>query len=528
MRPASLLDEDELDGQSSSCSSGTDGSTEEFEEEKVELGQDHLYFSEREAGYSCCGRHVPWCCCGCLIALLSIGAVWVTILVAQSIGRFVAERAIQQAEVSFTSIDVGPVDTSRALRPRIRGTIKLAIPSPCDALVHPMQITLRAGVATRGGGRGLLQREEGFVYLGRALVPALRVDTSRGIVPLDLQVRFEVDSADALGLAGKHFVASRQTFWIIEASFNVTAWLFGFVPFYMHGVGLNKRITLEGLAGFSQAVNPVSLEDMTYAHGEPGRLYVTARVRLHNPSYIAARIPSALRFNVAQRGQPFGEVSVGNLHFQPGPNVFPVNFTLFDNVGNDEAIRAFILGYMRAEEVQPLMVFGSALSTTDHLLRAIMDGLNLTFNFRPPQTQFIQRIEADIGLQIRAKATVFNPLPQTITLGDLNLVVKEDNLTGSQVFRIDTTKSASYSRGSDLLPNQSSTLEIALSLLDANLNDLSLVNRLIHAARMGRLVVGVVGPVGFTIKPGFQATVDYSSENVTAELRCPLFCAKGS
>merc|ERR1711971_715025 len=100
----------------------------------------------------------------------------------------------------------------------------------------------------------------------------------------------------------------------------------------------------------------------------------------------------------------------------------------------------------------------------------------------------------------------------------------ERNLAGSRVFRVDTTKSANYARGSDLLPKQSSTLEISLSLLDANLNDLPLVGRLIKAARMGRLVVGVIGPVGITIHPGFQATIDYSSENVTAELHCPIFC----
>merc|ERR1712129_125922 len=180
---------------------------------------------------------------------------------------------------------------------------------------------------------------------------------------------------------------------------------------------------------------------MTYARGEPGHLDVTAHVRLHNPSYIAVRIPSALRLHVAQRGQPFGEAHVRDLNLQPGSNVFPVNFALFDNAANDEAIRAFVLGYVQAEEVQPLMVHGSALSTTDRLLHAIMDGLSLTFNFRPPRTQFIQRIEAVIGPQIRARAIVFNPLPQTITLGDLNLVVKEHNLSGSQVFRIDTMKS---------------------------------------------------------------------------------------
>jgi len=270
------------------------------------------------------------------------------------------------------------------------------------------------------------------------------------------------------------------------------------------------------------------LEDMTYARGGPGHLEVTARVRLHNPSYIAVRIPSALRLHVAQRGQPFGEALVRDLHFQPGANVFPVNFTLVHNAASDEAIRAFVLGYVKSEEVQPLMVLGSALSTADHLLHAIMDGLSLTFNFRPPRTQFIQRIEADIGPQIRARAIVFNPLPQTITLGDVNLVVKEHNLSGSQVFRIDTTKSASYARGSDLPPKQSSTLEISASLLDANLNDLPLVGRLINAAKVGRLVVGVSGPVEITIQPGFRAIVDYSSENVTAKLHCPIFCAQGS
>merc|ERR1712032_1384754 len=255
---------------------------------------------------------------------------------------------------------------------------------------------------------------------------------------------------------------------------------------------------------------------------------MTARVRLHNPSYIAARIPSALRLHVAQRGQPFGEAFMHNLHFQSGSNLFPVNFTLFDTVANDEAFRAFVLGYIKAEDVQPLVVHGSALSTSGHLLSAIMDGLNQTFNLRPPRTKLVQRIEVDVGLQIRTRTTVFNPLPQKITLGDMNLVVKENNLTGNEVCRIDTTKSASYSHGSDLLPNQSSTLEMSFSLFDANLKDAPLVTRLIKAVRMGSLVVSVVGPVDVTIKPGFKATVEYSSENVTAELHCPIFCAQGS
>merc|ERR1712232_1099871 len=115
-----------------------------------------------------------------------------------------------------------------------------------------------------------------------------------------------------------------------------------------------------------------------------------------NPSYVHAQIVQPMQFNCSQRGRHFGVATISNVTFAPGKNIIPVDFSLQQDADNKAAIEAFVLSYMRADAVEPVAVHGTAYSTRDPILNVVVNGLALTFNFKPPRTQFIRHIEADI------------------------------------------------------------------------------------------------------------------------------------
>mmetsp|Transcript_31306 Transcript_31306/g.68556 ORF Transcript_31306/g.68556 Transcript_31306/m.68556 type:complete len:282 (+) Transcript_31306:1-846(+) len=281
------------------------------------------------------------------------------------------------------------------------------------------------------------------------------------------------------------------------------------------------------MAGFSQEANPITMGPMTAAYGLPSSLNVTVQVNLYNPSFMAATVVPKMTLPVTQRGQHFGVATLDGLRFLPGKNVIPLRFQLQQTSKNIDAIEAFILNYISDDaQVQPITVHGSSSAVSDPFLSTIFDNLTMTFDFKPPPPRFITAIGASAGLTgLKAKVQVFNPLPQQIIMGSLDMHVHENNNSGPEVFHLHSTAIA----GSILQSNQSSLLKIGLSPFGANLGMLSnvaLIKRLTAAAKNGKIKVGVWGPVDFTIAPSFQMTVNYRTNNITAILRCPVLCQR--
>jgi len=365
-----------------------------------------------------------------------------------------------------------------------------------------------------------------FAEVGSITLPSIRVQGGADL-SLNIVVPLHIDHMDAFALAGKHFIVAENSSFLIEASLDVRCWILG-LPLHLHDIPLKKAIVLQAMRGFSQASNPIKMEAMTQAYGKPDALDITVNVSLYNPSYMAATITSKLEFEVTQRGQPFGVATLNNgLTFAPGTNFLVLQFALEKTASNVDAIRAFILDFISAEQVQPITVHGSNQSS-DPFLSRLFENLALPFNFRPPPYRFIDGVEVDIGLAVRAKARIFNPLPQQIIMGGLDLTIHENDINGAQVFLLDTSMSDTGIEGAILKPSQESTLGILLSPLGAQaaLSSLSLIRRMIAKLRAGRIVVGVKGPVTITIWPSFQVTVNYFANNVTAVLNCPLLCGR--
>merc|ERR1711972_915213 len=130
------------------------------------------------------------------------------------------------------------------------------------------------------------------------------------------------------------------------------------------------------------------------------------------------------------------------------------------------------------------------------------NGMALRFNFKPPKTQFIDHIEANIGLSgLSAAARVYNPLPDNIIFDSLKIAIREGSTSGEDVFTLDTAKSDTHIPGQILKPMQISTLDISLSLFNAHLTDPAQLMRLISDAHQGKVLVGVTGPVTIKIAP---------------------------
>lgn len=462
--------------------------------------------------------HRKACCCGLLthrgcafLVLICIAcSAGCTFLGINTIGKRIAADGIQKASISFQSIDVGALNGTDTLHTRVVGL--LTKPSPFDAKFYAASARIKVV-----GSNGELM-DVGIVSL-----PDLSVAGGKDL-ELDINVTMQVDHPDAFGQAGRHFVSSSESPWSIEASVNVFCWAFGFVPIYLSGVPFSKSVTLEGMSGFSQTANPITMRTLKSTYGRQGVLEIGVEVNIFNPSYLSAWIIPQMQFNVSQRGKDFGVATLSSVHFKPGQNVVSAHFALHDNSHNRDAVEQFILGFLRAE-IQPIAMLASKKSTEDPILQTIFDGLILAFDFQAPAYRFIQSIEASVDAHgLRAVASIFNPLPDQIVFGHMDMQINEGTMDGENIFDLNTKKSDTRIPGQILNPNSTSDLKIKLSLFNAHLTDPSQLIRLIGAARQGRVLVGVKGPVTITIAPRFQLTVQYSTNNVTCMLKCPIWC----
>mmetsp|Transcript_55358 Transcript_55358/g.157299 ORF Transcript_55358/g.157299 Transcript_55358/m.157299 type:complete len:495 (-) Transcript_55358:75-1559(-) len=450
--------------------------------------------------------------CCILVAVVAVVSVVATLVLTPLIGKYFASRGIRNAQVYFSSIDVGTISEGGVMKPRIVG--RVSKPSPLDATLRASRMAVRA---PQPGGRPP-------ALLGHVSLPDLQVVGDRDL-DLNLTADFELESPDAFAGAGKRFVEASSLVWFIEAEVDVSCTLLGFIPLNLKGIPFNRSISLQGMGSFSQAANPITMNEITSAYGLPGFLTLSASINLYNPSYIAGIVASKMHFNITHLSKPFGVATLDGIQFRPGQNVVPLSFVLQNTWENRLTVQAFISAYIRAEHVLPVTMHGTPVSSTIPFLSSMMNGLNMSFNFRPPKTQFIQGIEASVGVTgISAVANILNPLPQSIVMGDLDLSIREDTVKGAAVFDLDTAQSTTHIPGQELKPGLASALHMKLSLFSAHLTDFDLLKRLIEDAQSGEVVVGVTGPVEITISPGFSLTVNYTADNIAASIRCPLIC----
>mmetsp|Transcript_88280 Transcript_88280/g.152627 ORF Transcript_88280/g.152627 Transcript_88280/m.152627 type:complete len:515 (+) Transcript_88280:39-1583(+) len=460
---------------------------------------------------ACCFGHLTRRGCALLVLLCAACSIGFTLLGVNTIGKSIAADGIRKAAISFDSIDVGALNGSDTLHARIVGVVTK--PSPFNAKFY----AATARIKMVGGAHGKL------IDVGTAWLPELHVGGGEDL-NLDISVKLQVEHPEAFGKAGQRFVADSESSWGIEASVNVFCWAFGILPIYLRGVPFAKTVTLKGMSGFSQSANPITMERLGNAYGRPGVLEVGVVVNIYNPSYMAAHIIPEMQFNVTQRGKDFGIATISDVHFRPGRNEVFAQFQLHNNPHNQDAVEQFILGFLRAE-TQPVAMCGSEWSTSDPFLRVILEGLTLAFNFQAPEYQFIHAIEATFDFHgLRALANIYNPLPDKIIFGHMAMNVNEGSVEGENIFQLDTDKDDTRIPGQILKPDQRSDLNIKLSLWNAHLTDPAQLIRLVGSAKNGSILVGVKGPVTITIAPSFQLTVEYSRNNVTAILKCPVWC----
>eukprot|EP00931_Biecheleriopsis_adriatica_P056662 TRINITY_DN33585_c0_g1_i1.p1 TRINITY_DN33585_c0_g1~~TRINITY_DN33585_c0_g1_i1.p1 ORF type:complete len:505 (+),score=71.53 TRINITY_DN33585_c0_g1_i1:35-1549(+) len=439
----------------------------------------------------------------CLLVAAVVGA-----LCMQPIGRYFAAQGIRTASVHFGAINVGSIGSHPRLSPHIVG--RVSRPSPVPAEFKAASLVIKVPSSTN----------EGLTAVGKVFMPSLYVNAFQDL-ELDLTVELSIESMEAFGLAGQHAVLATDSFWVIEGKVSVECWLLG-ISLIVSDIDFSKSIILKGMGGFSQLANPITMNAITHASGLPDVLHTTVSINMYNPSYMAAHIDAAMQFQISQRGHSFGTAFVQNITVTPGRNVLSLKFLLESTTSNQEAIRQFILGYIRADVQNVTMHDGTSINP---FVRIVLRGLSLSFNFQPPRERFIKRINANVGLlAMQATALVSNPLPQDIIMGKLDLSIREHTTQGEEVFRLDTAKSSTGIAGQVLKANNETELHLSLSTLDARLTDPALLARLIQDAAEGAIVVGVRGPITITIAPSFNVTVVYSANNVTSSLTCPVVC----
>lgn len=469
---------------------------------------------------SCCGLNLARRSWILLLLVALICTVVISTFMTQTIGKAIAAQGIQQAALSLERIDV-KVDGTGDLQLFIKG--RVASPSPFDATFYPMTAIIKMDLPAdelevASDSRG------GLTALGVVSLPGLDVQGGKDLV-LNFPASFKVENREVFGLAGKQFVLSNTTSWQLEATASVKAWFLNMFPISLSGIPFRKSVEIQGMGGFLQNVNPITMNGLTKAYGDENSLRVSVSINVFNPSYLAARVVPSMHLDITQRGRHFGVASLSDVTLGPGSNTLLVDFDLEYNGDNRDAIRDFITGYVKADKVEPVTMHGSRWSTQDPYLGMVLDGLDFSFNFKPPGTQFIHGLEATVGFSgLSAEAVIYNPLPRGIVMGDMNLAIRENNAKGEEIFSLDTKKSSTRVPGQVLQPSQTTTLHISLSLFDAHLTDLMLLSRLIRAAHMGRVKVGVVGPVTVTILPKFTMTLDYSADDLIAKLKCPVVC----
>ncbi|CAE7696877.1 WRAP73 [Symbiodinium sp. CCMP2456] len=451
----------------------------------------------------CCGLCCKVCVLLSLCALVA-GAVFHEALVAR-----LASIGIAAAHIQFESVDVGTIRNSQTLSPRILASV--SNPSPVNADVRMSRLVLKVPIFPSGT----------LARVGTVTMPSLRVQAFQDL-QINISAHVHIEDLDVFGLAGKHAVREPDSSWVVEGKLQVRCEL-PFFAAHLSDIPFERQVALKGMASFSQDANPVTMEAITSAYGYPDHLDTTVAINIYNPSYLSAHLDTPTHFNITQRGHPFGTAVVQEVTLKPGRNTVSVRFLLHDDSSNREAVREFILGYIRAD-MQMVTMHGTERSCSDPLLAVVLDGLDLRFHFKPPAARFIHHITANLGLiGLQVTAEVANPLPQKIEIGGTDLSVRENTVEGEQIFRLKGDQDSGLG-GQVLQPSAISALKLSLSTLDADLKDPLLIARLIEDAVDGAVVVGVSGPLSLTIAPNFTLTLNYIANNVTASLTCLLVC----
>ncbi|CAE7703799.1 WRAP73 [Symbiodinium sp. CCMP2592] len=445
-----------------------------------------------------------WVCVLLSLCALVAGAVFHEALVAR-----LASIGIAAAHIQFESVDVGTIRNSQTLSPRILASV--SNPSPVNADVRMSRLVLKVPIFPSGT----------LARVGTVTMPSLRVQAFQDM-RINISAHVHIEDLDVFGLAGKHAVREPNSSWVVEGKLQVRCEL-PFFAAHLSDIPFEREVALKGMASFSQDANPVTMEAITSAYGYPDHLDTTVAISIYNPSYLSAHLDTPTHFNITQRGHPFGTAVVQEVILKPGHNTVEVRFLLQDDSSNREAVREFIVGYIRAD-MQMVTMHGTKRSCSDPLLAVVLDGLDLRFHFKPPAARFIHHITANLGLiGLQVTAEVANPLPQRIEIGGTDLSVRENTVEGEQIFRLKGDEDSGLG-GQVLQPSAISKLKLSLSTLDADLKDPLLIARLIEDAVDGAVVVGVSGPLSLTIAPNFTLTLNYIANNVTASLTCLLVC----
>ncbi|CAL1160489.1 unnamed protein product [Cladocopium goreaui] len=461
-----------------------------------------------------CGHVLALCglCILCILCILATATVF-----RHSLAKYCADQGITAAQLQLFHVDLGALrnDDVLTLTPHILG--RVLRPSPVEAQIRMSQLILAA----------TLHGE--LVKLGQLTLPKLQVFVTGHPVTLranqDLWLNFtsllSIDNTTAFGLAGKHVVREPQTSWTVQGQLSVVCRVLGF-DIQISNITFQKTVAIKGMAGFSQASEPITMQKIVRAEGFREHLDTQVRINLVNPSHIGVALEGPFHFNITQRGHHFGKASLSQVDLKPGKMTMLVNFVLEDTATNHDALCAFILGYITAE-VQTLSMMASRRSSSNPLLAMVLDGLQLPFRFEPPEASFIHHISADVGLiGLQVTAEITNPLPQVIVLGAMDLSIREKTTKGMDIFHLKGNETTGLG-GQELQPGNSK-LHLSLSTMDANLKDLFLIGRLIKDAVDGSVVVGVSGPLTITIRPSFTVTLDYMANGVTAQLSCLVLC----
>lgn len=452
-----------------------------------------------------CGQVLALCglCILCILCILATATVF-----RHSLAKYCADQGITAAQLQLFHVDLGALrnDDVLTLTPHILG--RVLRPSPVEAQIRMSQLILAA----------TLHGE--LVKLGQLTLPKLQVFANQDLW-LNFTSLLSIDNTTAFGLAGKHVVREPQTSWTVQGQLSVVCRVLGF-DIQISNITFQKTVAIKGMAGFSQASEPITMQKIVRAEGFREHLDTQVRINLVNPSHIGVALEGPFHFNITQRGHHFGKASLSQVDLKPGKMTMLVNFVLEDTATNHDALCAFILGYITAE-VQTLSMMASRRSSSNPLLAMVLDGLQLPFRFEPPEASFIHHISADVGLiGLQVTAEITNPLPQVIVLGAMDLSIREKITKGMDIFHLKGNETTGLG-GQELQPGNSK-LHLSLSTMDANLKDLFLIGRLIKDAVDGSVVVGVSGPLTITIRPSFTVTLDYMANGVTAQLSCLVLC----
>mmetsp|Transcript_83346 Transcript_83346/g.269710 ORF Transcript_83346/g.269710 Transcript_83346/m.269710 type:complete len:504 (+) Transcript_83346:76-1587(+) len=434
------------------------------------------------------------------------------LLLANPLARKVASLFLNGISVDLEFVDVGEVNGTSNFFP------------VCIARVAALPLLVSVNVQIRDASLwARLPMGTSEAKIGLLMVPELYIPAFQEL-RLSLSSEIQVESLENLAAAAEEFILAQSNNWRVKGVVDVRFHLFGFIPVSISDITLDKQFALKGMAGFSQELNPVTVNEIVSAEGLVDSVKMQVSVNLHNPSCVAATIKSEMVFGIKFNGHRFGIAVVTGLHMVPGHNVVPLSFFLTNTGNNNEAIQQFISGYMQATE-QPVTVVGSKLSSQDPFLSMLLQTFSVNMNFQPPSTQFIQGITAKVWPEgLKADVEVFNPLPVELTMGNLDLGIYLQEAPDEKIFALNSALSQTHVPGTVLQPNQKSTVSIHLSILGAQIGAIWELQRLIAAAEAGRITVSARGPVTFTVLPSYTLTIPYSVYNLTAHLGWCILC----